>query len=103
MATTPVRGRGGISNQTSRFDALKRESFDDEWVKSDEEAAPKPATTVSFEKARSIISRNDSPDIPQPKYCARHWQIPLMYPGSLHWAQTPTPTSPSSAGWSSPR
>src|SRR5690606_38041561 len=29
-----------------------------------QDTVPKPATTVSLETARSIISRNDSPDIP---------------------------------------
>src|SRR5690606_10316245 len=29
-----------------------------------QDTVPKPATTVSLEKIRSIISRNDSPDIP---------------------------------------
>ena len=64
MVMIPIKGRGSVSNQTSRFDALQREPFDDEWAKSDEDPAPRPVTTVSFEKARSIISRNDSPDIP---------------------------------------
>lgn len=62
QATPPIKGRGSVSNKTSRFEQLQRESFDDEWAKTDE-AAPKPATTVSFEKAKSIISRNESPDI----------------------------------------
>lgn len=62
QATPPIKGRGSVSNKTSRFEQLQREPFDDEWAKTDE-AAPKPATTVSFEKAKSIISRNESPDI----------------------------------------
>ncbi|CAM5298196.1 PA0069 family radical SAM protein [Eoetvoesiella caeni] len=62
QATPPIKGRGSVSNKTSRFELLQRESFDDEWAKTDE-AAPKTATTVSFEKAKSIISRNESPDI----------------------------------------
>ena len=64
MRATPIKGRGSVSNNTSRFDQLQRVSFDDEW---NDGAAPppgKPATTVSIETAKSIISRNDSPDIP---------------------------------------
>lgn len=64
MQPTPIKGRGSVSNKTSRFEQLQRESFDDEWAKADDGAVAKPATTVSFETAKSIISRNDSPDIP---------------------------------------
>ncbi len=63
MQATPIKGRGSVSNKTPRFEQLQRESFDDEWAKDDDGAA-KPATTVSFETAKSIITRNDSPDIP---------------------------------------
>src|SRR3546814_207655 len=63
MQATPIKGRGSVSNRTSRFEALCREPFDDDWATDDHDAAPKPATTVSVETARSIISRNDSPDL----------------------------------------
>src|SRR5690606_9118525 len=64
MRATPIKGRGSVSNRTSRFEALQRESFDDEWEAADQDTASNPATTVAFETARSIISRNQSPDIP---------------------------------------
>ena len=64
MQVTPIKGRGSVSNKTSRFEQLQRASFDDEWAQADQDAIPKPATTVSLETAKSIISRNDSPDIP---------------------------------------
>ncbi|HWK60597.1 MAG TPA: PA0069 family radical SAM protein [Eoetvoesiella sp.] len=64
MQPTPIKGRGSVSNKTSRFEQLQRASFDDEWDNADLETMPKPATTVSMEKAKSIIARNDSPDIP---------------------------------------
>jgi len=64
MQPTPIKGRGSVSNKTSRFEQLQRASFDDEWDNAGLEAMPKPATTVSMEKAKSIIARNDSPDIP---------------------------------------
>ncbi|UHL64289.1 PA0069 family radical SAM protein [Paralcaligenes sp. KSB-10] len=63
MQTTPIKGRGSVSNKVSRFEALEREPFDDEWAPDDQDAAPKPATTVFFEEARSVISRNQSPDL----------------------------------------
>ena len=40
------------------------EAYDDGWYRDDGEAAAPPATTVTEETARTIISRNDSPDIP---------------------------------------
>lgn len=64
MRPTPIKGRGSVSNKTSRFDQLQRVSFDDEWSTDGDQAPPRPATTVSMETAKSIISRNDSPDIP---------------------------------------
>jgi len=54
-------GRGAQSNRSGRFECAKRETFDDGWGSLDELEAFK--TTVSEEHARSIISRNDSPDI----------------------------------------
>jgi DNA repair photolyase len=57
-----IRGRGARSNATGRFEAQQREAFDDGWTLKD----PEPAqleTTVSAEKAKVIITRNDSPDV----------------------------------------
>ena len=57
-----VRGRGARSNASGRFEAQAREDFDDGWTLED----PTPEqieTTVSPEKAKVIISRNDSPDV----------------------------------------
>ena len=55
------RGRGARSNASGRYEAEVREAFDDGW-EADEEAPPLK-TTVAPEKARVIISRNDSPDV----------------------------------------
>jgi DNA repair photolyase len=56
------RGRGAVSNASGRFEAHAREDFDDGWTGDD--AAPAPLkTTVTAEKARTIITRNDSPDV----------------------------------------
>ena len=57
-----ARGRGAESNASGRFEALRYETFDDGW--NDGDAAPTVLkTTITAEKARVIITRNDSPDI----------------------------------------
>ena len=56
------RGRGAVSNASGRFESRLREAFDDGWTGDDE--SPKPLRTViQAERARVIISRNDSPDV----------------------------------------
>ena len=65
QATAPIRGRGAASRVAGRFEPRELRGEDDGWgsVYADLEGAPKPATTVAEERARSIISRNRSPDI----------------------------------------
>jgi DNA repair photolyase len=48
-----------------RFESRTVEPADDGWSASDEDSGenPKPKTVIHIEQARSIISRNDSPDI----------------------------------------
>lgn len=55
--------RGALSQIQGRFDTVEREAFDDGWAREDEPLEPL-ATTITVERARSIIARNDSPDIP---------------------------------------
>jgi DNA repair photolyase len=56
------RGRGAQSNATGRFEAQVREAFDDGWTT--EDAAPAQLkTVVTAERAKTIISRNTSPDV----------------------------------------
>lgn len=57
------RLRGALSQIPGRFESVGREALDDGWTREDEPLAPL-ATTVSAERARSIVARNDSPDIP---------------------------------------
>jgi DNA repair photolyase len=64
MTSLPAfaRGRAARSNQSGRFEAFTQAAFDDGWT----EADPQPErrdTTLTPEKARVILSRNDSPDI----------------------------------------
>nr|PZN39387.1 MAG: radical SAM protein [Pseudomonadota bacterium] len=55
------RGRGAVSNPAARYEPTHREDVDDGW----ESLADLPPfkTEVQTEKARTIITRNDSPDI----------------------------------------
>ena len=55
--------RGALSQIQGRFENDARTPFDDGWTP-DDEPAPELRTTVTEERARSIISRNESPDIP---------------------------------------
>ncbi|HET9865526.1 MAG TPA: PA0069 family radical SAM protein [Steroidobacteraceae bacterium] len=59
--TSSIKGRGTLSNPPGRFDKLTQTFEYDGWY--EEEAPDKLETTVMPEPARSIISRNDSPDI----------------------------------------
>ncbi|MDX1625255.1 MAG: hypothetical protein R3323_01970, partial [Wenzhouxiangellaceae bacterium] len=56
-------GRGAGSNPGHRFSRREREQFHDGWER-ELDALPKLRTTVTDETAKSIISRNDSPDVP---------------------------------------
>jgi DNA repair photolyase len=61
MAET-AKGRGARSNATGRFEPETVEAFDDGWTADDAGAAPL-RTTLTPERARTIIARNTSPDI----------------------------------------
>src|SRR6185312_8240326 len=64
MPSLPVnaRGRASRSNDSSRYDAFTRGAFDDGWTDDDGEPA-QLETELLVDRARTIISRNDSPDI----------------------------------------
>ncbi|WP_374629984.1 PA0069 family radical SAM protein [Pannonibacter indicus] len=55
------RGRGAALNMPGRFERQQREGFDDGWETPDD--LPPLKTTVQEEKARTIITRNSSPDL----------------------------------------
>src|SRR6516164_7584193 len=55
------RGRGAHSNASGRFEALSHVAFDDGWQSLDDLPAFK--TSVTVDATRTIIARNDSPDI----------------------------------------
>ena len=54
--------RGARSFVAGRFERVERAAFDDGWTPEDAPLAPLE-TRASIESARSIISRNDSPDV----------------------------------------
>ena len=56
------KGRGALSNPSGRFDLQSLAAVDDGWYL--EETPDSIPTTLEPERARSVISTNDSPDIP---------------------------------------
>ncbi|HEX2558867.1 PA0069 family radical SAM protein [Phenylobacterium sp.] len=60
--TQQLRGRGARSNASGRYESQVREAFDDGW-ELDEALPEQIATTVEPERAKTIIAKNDSPDV----------------------------------------
>src|SRR6185312_2368651 len=58
----PLKGRGALSNPTGRFERHQHEAVDDGWYQ--EEVPDFIPTSIEPDRARSVIARNDSPDIP---------------------------------------
>src|SRR3954452_21448938 len=54
--------RGARSFMQGRFETVARESFDDGWAPDEKDERPLQ-TQVTIERARSIVSHNDSPDV----------------------------------------
>jgi DNA repair photolyase len=62
-----IKGRGTTWAIEHRFASDTRDDFDDGWGTLDQGAQgdrARPETTISEESAKSILARNDSPDIP---------------------------------------
>jgi hypothetical protein len=59
----PRKGRGAGINPEGRFEKEAREAFDDGWERHEEDLPPL-RTHVTEERVKTIIARNDSPDIP---------------------------------------
>jgi len=55
-------GRGALSNPPGRFDRQQLEAVDDGWYQ--DEVPDSLPTTLEPDKAREVISTNDSPDVP---------------------------------------
>jgi DNA repair photolyase len=61
-APQPKKGRGARTNASGRFEPVVHEDFDDGWTAEDEAPAPL-RTTLTPEHARTIITKNTSPDV----------------------------------------
>ena len=60
----PIKGRGSATRPAGRFEKQTSTVEDDGWGSLDvDEPVPNPETVVREERARSIITRNDSPDV----------------------------------------
>ncbi|WP_233865858.1 PA0069 family radical SAM protein [Paraburkholderia adhaesiva] len=67
MPPAPRKGRGAVTNLQGRYEVDQREVFDDGWQPlpgGEEGDAPALRTQVLEERAKSILTRNQSPDIP---------------------------------------
>jgi len=68
----PPKGRGATFNPPNRFRREAREPVDDGWSpppspaceRADDNPPPPPMTVVTIQRARTILTRNASPDIP---------------------------------------
>lgn len=60
----PRKGRGAGINPEGRFESLTREAYDDGWNTPPDDDVPPLKTHVTEERVASIITRNDSPDVP---------------------------------------
>src|SRR5665213_3725233 len=63
LADIARKGRGAVGNATGRFEPERRLRIDDGWDRGDEPAAPLD-TIYARDAAKTIITRNDSPDVP---------------------------------------
>jgi len=61
LAEDRRRGRAAGLNNSGRYEPVSRESFDDGWASLDD--LPPLKTEVQEERARTIITRNESPDL----------------------------------------
>jgi DNA repair photolyase len=57
------KGRGAVSNLQGRYELNAREAYDDGWEREEDEPVAWK-TQVTDEIAKSILSRNQSPDLP---------------------------------------
>lgn len=60
----PRIGRGAVSNRAGRFEKLSNTAIDDGWRHSQQnDPLPRLDTTVTFDQSKTVIARNDSPDL----------------------------------------
>ncbi len=63
IAAKARKGRGAVTNRAGRFEPTSTEAVDDGWQSPEDEDLPPLRTTVIVDATRSIIARNQSPDI----------------------------------------
>ena len=64
-AKGPTKGRGAVTNQTNRYERLVAQPVDDGWQGADtEDDLPPLRTTLIRDTSKTVIARNNSPDIP---------------------------------------
>lgn len=59
---TVLKGRGARSNASGRYEPERREVVHDAWTR-EEDVPARADTTLTPETARTILTRNDSPDV----------------------------------------
>ncbi|HYE58348.1 MAG TPA: hypothetical protein VD948_07565, partial [Rhodothermales bacterium] len=64
MPLVKIRGRGAAWNPPNRFEPIEVLPDLDELDREYDEEAPGPRTVFLRDTSRSIIARNDSPDVP---------------------------------------
>lgn len=60
------KGRGAVSNIDGRFERHIHQAIDDGWLGTlmEDQDAPRTKTTLGIDGARSVITKNQSPDVP---------------------------------------
>jgi DNA repair photolyase len=58
------KGRGATINPEGRFESAIRERIDDGWPGAQDDDVVRSPTVVTAERVKTIISRNNSPDVP---------------------------------------
>ena len=64
LRTSTRRGRGANGNPEGRFESTARSCVDDGWAEPEAGQVSTVPTRVATEHAKSIITRNSSPDVP---------------------------------------
>ncbi|MEE8443916.1 MAG: radical SAM protein, partial [Alphaproteobacteria bacterium] len=69
LPDVPRKGRGAVSNHAGRYEPHDREAVDDGWWHDDAEQdaaleVPGLRTELIRDTSRTIIARNESPDVP---------------------------------------
>lgn len=64
MPSKPIKGRGTSNRYANRYSEQHREQWFDDWFQDIEQCQPNPQTEVRQETVKSILSHNQSPDVP---------------------------------------